>query len=364
MGAISAEAFFSRYYEEARARFLQAAEAAGAALDTKPHPLTGPKGEALSTDLAWLGAADAKRVLVTISATHGVEGFCGSGAQVGWLESGLHRERPAGTAHLMIHAINPHGFAWLRRVTEDNVDLNRNFVDHDAPYPENAGYEELAGALCPTEWDDDTIAETQKTLDAYAEKHGRTALQSAISGGQYRHANGIFFGGHRPTWSRTVLEEILHTRLARAKRVAVVDFHTGLGPHGHGERICVHPPGSASLARAAEWYRGDITSPALGTSSSVELHGSNEVGMEKALAGRDLTAIALEYGTIPTPEVRVAIRADNWLHHHGDPGSAKGKAIKAQIRAAFYPGTREWKELVWERAVETLTMAKKGLSGT
>ena len=364
MRSISPGAFFSRDYEEARARFLEAAKAAGATLDAKPHPLTGPKGEALSADLAWLGAADAEQVLVTVSATHGVEGFCGSGAQVGWLESGLYREQPAATAHLMIHAINPHGFAWLRRVTEDNVDLNRNFVDHAAPHPVNAGYEELAGTLCPTEWDQDTVAETQKTLDDYAEKHGRTALQSAISGGQYRHPDGIFFGGHRPTWSRSVMEEVFGTRLARAKRVAVVDFHTGLGPHGHGERICVHAPGSGGLERAAEWYQGDITSPALGTSSSIELHGCNEVGMEKALADRELTAIALEYGTIPTPEVRLALCADNWLHHHGDLGSAKGKAIKKQIRAAFYPDTSDWKELVWERAVETLRMALKGLSGS
>lgn len=358
----AASAYFSRTYRDARQRFLDGAAAAGAALDTRAHPLTGPDGERLSTDLAWLGPDDADRVLVTISATHGVEGFCGSGVQAGWLVSGLCRELPPGTAHLMIHAINPHGFAWLRRVTEDNVDLNRNFVDHDAAYPENPGYEALAEVLCPSEWNEGVIAETQKALESYAEAHGRTALQSAIAGGQYRHPDGIFFGGHAPTWSRLVLEEAFASRLARARRVAVVDVHTGLGPHGHGERICDHPPGLAGLARANEWYQGDITSPAMGTSSSVELHGCNQVGMEKALAGRELTAIALEYGTRPMPEVRVALRADNWLHHHGEPDSAKGRAIKKQIRAAFYPDTAEWKGLVWERAVETLRSALDGLS--
>jgi hypothetical protein len=84
--------------------------------------------------------------------------------------------------------------------------------------------------------------------------------------------------------------------------------------------------------------------------------------MEKALAGRELTAIALEYGTIPTPEVRLALCADNWLHHHGELDSPKGEAIKEQIRAAFYPDTDDWKEQVWERAVETLRLALKGLA--
>jgi len=359
---MAAEKYFSQSYQEARQRFRDCAAAAGAAMETRAHPLSGPDGEALAADLAWLGPSDAERVLVTMSATHGVEGFCGSGAQVGWLESGLFREQPSGTAHLFIHAINPHGFAWLRRVTEDNVDLNRNFVDHDAAYPENPGYEALAQVLCPKDWNEEVIAETQKSLEAYADAHGRTGLQTAISGGQYRHPDGIFFGGHAPTWSRQVLEAVFAERLNQAKRVAVVDFHTGLGPHGHGERICVHAPGSAALARAEDWYQGDITSPALGTSSSVELHGCNEVGMEQAMAGRELTAIALEYGTIPTPEVRLALCADNWLHHRGDLGSAHGRAIKQQIRAAFYPDTAEWKELVWERAVETLRCALKGLS--
>ena len=85
-------------------------------------------------------------LLVTISATHGVEGFCGSGAQVDWLTLGGPEQLPAGVAALMVHAINPHGFAWLRRVTEEGVDLNRNFVDFTAPLPENAGDEMYPGS--------------------------------------------------------------------------------------------------------------------------------------------------------------------------------------------------------------------------
>lgn len=359
---MGAESYFSADYGEARQRFRASAEAAGAVPEARPHPLTGPWGETLATDLAWLGPADAERVLVTLSATHGVEGFCGSGVQLGWLESGLYRELPEETALLMIHAINPHGFAWLRRVDEDNVDLNRNFVDHDAPYPRNPGYEDLAEVLCPPEWNDAVIAETQKVLDAYAEEHGRQGLQKAISGGQYGHPDGIFFGGHAPTWSRRALEEVFRKKLARARRVAVIDYHTGLGPYGHGERICIDPPGSEALARTSRWYEDDITSPALGTSSSVELNGCNVSGMERALPRAELTAIALEYGTIPTPQVRVALRADNWLHQHGTVNSPKGRAIKEQIRAAFYPDEADWKEMVWERAVETQRLALKGLA--
>ncbi|MFQ5468273.1 MAG: M14 family metallopeptidase [Kiloniellaceae bacterium] len=361
---MSVSAYFSKDYTEARRKFLDAAAGAEARLAHHPCPAPGPGGEALFTDTAWIGPADAACVLVTVSATHGVEGFCGSGVQVGWFEAGLHKDMPPGTALLAIHAINPHGFAWLRRVTEDNVDLNRNFVDHDQPYPLNAGYEELHEAICPTDWDDATIAATREVFAAYVEAHGTRALQSAISAGQYSHADGLFFGGNAPTWPRTALLAILAAQLGQAQRVAVVDYHTGLGPRGHGERICVHRPDSDGLARAGNWYNEDITSPYLGSSSSVELHGVNLDGLEAALPHAQVTSVALEYGTLPTEEVKLALRADNWLHVHGDPASPKGRGIKAQIRAAFYQDADDWKQMIWERGLETQRLALKGLNGS
>ncbi|MEO3431108.1 M14 family metallopeptidase [Pelagibius sp. CAU 1746] len=356
-------AYFSSDYPEARRRFAEAAERAGARLTSYGHPERGPNGEELAADVAWLGPEDAGRVLVSLSGTHGVEGFCGSGVQVGWFDSGLAAEQDAGTAYMAVHAINPHGFAWLRRVTEDNVDLNRNFVDFAASLPDNPGYDELAEALCPPTWDDATIAATRGVLRAYAEEHGPSGLQAAVTNGQYVHADGIFFGGTAPTWSHLTLKRIFQRHLARAERVAVIDYHTGLGPRGHGERICPAAPDAPVLGRVRDWYGEDFTCPALGTSSATEIRGFNVIGMEEALPGVELTAVALEYGTLPTEEVKLALRADNWLHLHGDMTSAKGGAIKDQIREAFYQDADDWKEMIWERALETQRLALAGLAG-
>ncbi len=354
--------YFSQDYFEARRRFAEAGERAGAELASHRHPGFGPDGETLSTDVAWLGPRDAERVLVSISGTHGAEGFCGSGVQLGWFESGLAGELPDGVAYMAIHAINPHGFAWLRRVTEDNVDLNRNFADFSAPLPPNAGYEELAEALCPPTWDDATITATRDVLVAYVEAHGRAALQAAVSGGQYSHPDGIFFGGQTPTWSHKTLKTLFSEDLAAARQIAVIDYHTGLGPRGHGERICAADPQSPGLARVEAWYGDDHTCPALGTSSSTEIRGHNVIGMEAAAPQAEVTAIALEYGTLPTEEVKLALRADNWLHLYGAVNSAKGRAIKAQIREAFYQDADDWKQMVWDRAVETQRLALAGLT--
>src|SRR5260370_6077507 len=297
---MSPSTYFSASYAEARGKFREAAQHAGARLAQYVNPTKGPTGEELTTDVAILGPKDAARVLITVSATHGAEGFCGSGVQVGSFESGIAGELPPGTALLAIHAINPHGFAWVRRVTEENVDLNRNFVDHTKPLPSNLGYEALHEAICPLEWNAASQSATRARFDEFREREGAAAFQRAISGGQYGHSDGIFYGGTAPTWARQALMRILAEHAGGARDLAMIDYHTGLGPWGYGEKSATHAPGSAALRRAEQWY-GTITNPALGNSSSAELHGDNLNGLETAPAGRDIafTGMALEYGTLP-----------------------------------------------------------------
>ncbi|MGD8810102.1 MAG: DUF2817 domain-containing protein, partial [Gammaproteobacteria bacterium] len=110
---------FSRDYAEARSRFREACAAAGVSVRPYENPCRGPEGEPLTMDAAWFGAPDADRVLVTISATHGVEGFCGAGVQVDWVDRHGRDPLPADLAVLHLHALNPYGFAWVRRVNED-----------------------------------------------------------------------------------------------------------------------------------------------------------------------------------------------------------------------------------------------------
>ncbi|MBM3573610.1 MAG: DUF2817 domain-containing protein, partial [Alphaproteobacteria bacterium] len=190
--------YFARDYADARRKFLAAAKIAGLKVTSFENPAKGPAGERLFTDVARVGSPTAKRVVLINSATHGVEGFCGSGCLVGWLRAGAWKGLPRGVAMVLVHAINPHGFAWLRRVTEDNVDLNRNFQDFGAPLPENAAYGELHPVILSEMWDDAADRRRREVFDAFRARHGAMELQRAISGGQYRHADGVFYGGARP----------------------------------------------------------------------------------------------------------------------------------------------------------------------
>lgn len=355
---------FSCEYEQARDKFLAAATHAGAMLRHWPHPLPGPRGEALATDSAWLGANDATRVLVILSATHGVEGFAGSGPQVDLLRGDLAARLPPDTAVLLVHAVNPHGFAWWRRVTEENVDLNRNWIDFSQPRPVNPGYETLREHYNPRSLDTVTLARHEAAIEAWRAQHGVHAERVARSSGQYTDARGIFFGGTGPTWARRTSEAILQAHLARAQAVAIVDLHTGLGPYGYGEPICNHAPGSARVQRARRWWGPSVTEPLLGTSSSQEKWGLSEFGYERALAHADIAFVALEYGTWGPPHGEDALRDDAWLWQHGagaDWADARAMPIRQALKDYFSPPRADWQEMVLWRARQVFRQALAGL---
>lgn len=356
-------ACFSADYADARRKFLSACKTAGARLRAYANPLQGPRGEELSTDVAWIGPDNARTVLASISATHGVEGFCGSAAQIDWLAHGGGDQLPAGMAALLIHAINPHGFAWLRRVNEDGVDLNRNHIDFSQPLPTNPGYDELADALVPKEIEGPVLEAADAKLAAFRAKHGDRAYRIARAGGQYTHATGHSYGGTRPTWSRLTTERIIADyRLAARDAVAVVDFHTGLGPFGYGEPISDDPPDTLAARRARAWYGDSVTSPTGGTSSSPPVIGHSGHTWARLL-GERVVYTTLEFGTYSLDNGLKALRGDYWVHNRGamDWNAADTRRVKAAIRKHFFPDTEDWKEMVLFRSRQILRQAQAGL---
>jgi hypothetical protein len=346
---MKASEHFRTTYAAARQAFRDAATTRGITVTPLRNPAAGAAGEELTTDVALIGPADAERLLVCTSATHGAEGFCGSGIQVSWLAGGGAAKLPRNTAVLMVHAINPYGFSHVRRVNEDNVDLNRNFVDHAKPYPENTGYVELRDAICPAAWTPQSVAEADRILRDYGARHGDGALSDAIAAGQYFDPQGVFYGGTQPVWSNRTIRAILAPFNATVKLAAFVDLHTGLGPYGFGEIMSNHGAKEPGHFLMKEWWGNEATYFDDGTSSSYLVLGDINIGVCQALSNAKVAGITLEYGTVPKEDMIRSVRADNWLYVHGKVDSAQGREIKAQIRAAFYQEHDDWKQMVAER---------------
>ncbi len=93
---------------------------------------------------------DSGKLLVLSSGVHGVEGFTGSAVQQMFLRELLTQEVLMETGILFMHSVNPYGFKHLRRVTENNVDLNRGSgTDPSLFETSNPGYGVLNDMLNP-----------------------------------------------------------------------------------------------------------------------------------------------------------------------------------------------------------------------
>lgn len=358
----SASPYFSRSYALARERFTAAARPLATRFASYPIAPKGREGEDLATDVALIGAADATRLLIMTSATHGVEGFCGSGCQLALLDDAemLERARQAGVALLLVHAVNPHGFSWIARTDEGNVDLNRNAQPFDGqPLPANPGYGQIHELLLPAQWPPSDANREQ--IAAYIGEHGLPAFKQAVTRGQYTHADGLFYGGDRPAASLLNLRRILVEHAAGFARIGWIDVHTGLGPRGHGEKIYAGRRDDAEVARARRWWGTDIAVPYQGTSASVDITGHLAGLAYQACPDSEPTLMALEYGTQPTERVVDALRGRNWLRAHPDAPAALRDQILQATLDAFYCDAPDWHGAVLGQSRVAVLQALLGL---
>ena len=356
---------FSIDYEAARERFCAAAEALGA--EIRRHDNPAATAGVLTSDVATFGPADAGRGLLVISGTHGLEGPAGSAAQSAWLESRANVGMPADLRVVVVHALNPWGFARLSRTNEDNIDLNRNFVDFETRLPDNPRYPELHAIACPNRLEAGTLDAIERGLDRYAAEHGYDALSDGLGGGQYAFADGLHYGGTGPTWSRQVLESVIARELAGIPRVGVIDWHTGRGEFGQPFFLCFSPPGSRGFRRAIDWwgeqaivakdaigaaYEGDAPPPRSGLLFS---------GVERALGARTDTAGAvIEFGTYPPDRVIRAELIDRLLKF-GDVDKDQRAELRAAVIEAFCPADAAWRTAVERAGIEITEQAVVGL---
>ena len=362
MGDPSSTDHFSPSYAVARAKFLGAARAAEGELIHLENASKGADGECLFTDIALLGPRSANSVLVVCSGTHGVEGFCGSGIQTGLLREGVAQRLPPDVRLVLVHALNPYGFSHIRRVNEDNVDLNRNFVSHDTGYPENPAYDALYDAINPQAGSGLARVAALARLLTLSMIKGRRTLKSAIAGGQYTHPSGLFYGGSCETWSNKALQEIVARCLSSSKRVAFVDIHTGLGPYGECTLISRFPGDSPVFERISTWWGSRATPAVTSKVAAANLTGSITMAFSAMLPTAETTPVTVEFGTVGQLKLLRAMQAENWQHHNGTPHHPTFRRAKVEMKRAYYPETTDWMQRVWEQGKEIIDRALKGLS--
>ena len=195
------------------------------------------------------------------------------------------------------------------RFTEENVDLNRNFVDFDGTLPANPGYARVHEIIARTNWSDDDLPGIFTALNALREEIGEQAFSDALNGGQYTHPDGIFYGGARVQWSNHAFRNAVREHVAHAKSAAMIDLHTGIGPRNGHIFLCFHRPGSEAYARARNWWgdravnREGVTHKAVADYQGLKL-------LEIDASGRVVSDQALRSDLIKTTSADVTFSRD------------------------------------------------------
>ncbi len=352
--------YFSEHYAQARSRFIQSSKAlctqwlassTKAQLHAYEHPThKGAQGETLAMDVLSITPEGANKVLMITSAMHGLEGFCGSGCQIALLNDQelLARFIELKTSLVFVHAVNPFGFSHLRRVNEDNIDLNRNFINFAEPLVRNDLYGEIHSLMVPEQWPPSPAI--RAAVEAYIAKNGQKALQSAVTMGQSSHPDGLFFSGKEQAWSNATLRQVMRENIAPHAIATWIDIHTGLGPSGYGEKICGGQNDDDELNRARQCWGADVVSPYNGESSSAAIRGPGTSAIPQECPNTVVSAMALEFGTVPVLAVLQNLRADQWLVNQQAKGQTipteQAQNIKKHLRDAFYVDTDIWRGAV------------------
>jgi hypothetical protein len=356
---------FPTDYATSRELFQDAAARLGWSCQSHYIGQTGPDGGKLTIDAAISPAPQAERVLVASSGLHGVEAPFGAAVQLAAMDAWADgREFPSGVRCVFLHALNPYGFAWGRRVDGDNIDPNRNFLLAGEEYHGSPdGYKDfdplLNARTPPSRWD-------FFALRAWllVQRHGLPALKQALVIGQYDFPKGIFFGGHGPGSTHQALRHRLRAWIGPATSVLHLDFHTGLGDWGTFKLLLDAPTTPEQRARLDRWFGPGSHEDDNPNGVAYLPRGSfGPWCVAQQLAPDYLYAVA-EFGTYGTVAMMTGIRAENQAHHWGRPGGMAERRARERLAELFCPSDPNWRRRVLTQGVDLVSRAVAGLAET
>jgi len=347
----SLNGYFSPDYFIARTRFRESAANRGARLQTLPMTAKGPNGEDLTIDIAWFGSDSPRRVLLHSSGLHGIEGFAGSAIQLQLLDK--LPPLPADVALVVVHILNPYGMSWLRRVNENNVDLNRNFPSTGSYAGAPPTYANLDPFLNPRSRPAYDFFFSKAAC--YVFRYGMTPVKQSVAGGQYEFPDGLFFGGKQLEEGPRIYEAFLNERVASSQKATVIDVHTGLGEFAEDSLLVEMD----DYARLRNIFGERVTALDPNQGSAYRVEGGLQSMIFRVFSKIRPTFVGQEFGTYSTIKVLHALREENRWHHYGD--GDLDHSTKQTLKETFCPDDESWREAVLKRGQDVVERALEEL---
>lgn len=352
---------FSPDYATARARFRSATIAPEWHHEAYGITASGLTDDELTIDVARYGSATADRLLIISSGLHGTEAPFGSAVQLAWLNSLPHGwTPPTGVAVLLIHSLNPYGHAMIRRANEDNVDLNRNFLE-----PEQFAVlkEQTAKSFGPL----DPYVNPPRppglinwfpiVFPWMALRFGMKTLQHVLPAGQYAYPKGIFYGGEAHSQSTQIVMNEMPHWIGPARQVLHLDFHTGLGRFATYKLLASDPADSERVRLAERIFGSQHVEADHLTPGGYHNHGDIGEWLSGRFSDRTYLYLCAEFGSYGSTRVIGALRRENQVHFWGDREGKTYKRVKRECRNIFVPESLRWREACVGDALAVIELA-------
>ncbi len=301
-------------------------------------------------------------LVVLISGTHGIEGFAGSAVQRWLLDQNFNTDK---TAILMIHGFNLYGFKKLRRVNENNIDLNRNFIlARNQFQAHDEKYAELDSFLNPKSTAELNFFSRFSFIISSVfniARHSLEGLRSSILKGQYSFPEGIFYGGEKTQVQSLLITDLVQTYMKPYKKIFLADLHTG-----YGERAKLH-----LLAGKAADKNSTTLTKIFGTEDIDFADKKKFYAVEgemityfadqiRLVVDVEVSGVVFEYGTLDSQKTLGSIESlrrvilENQNFHHPAKNEST-QEIKSLYREMFYPSDEGWRVQVLKQSSEKMT---------
>ena len=351
------QALFPETYEQSRERFrnnLFVVQSMWPQAKLFQHKLTGD--EDLTIDWIYSEAIDSnEKVLLFTTGEHGVEGYVGSAMLQRFIELYMPKLDPRKSGILLVHAVNPWGMKHHRRGTAKNVDLNRTFVWNEGFDPEfNTDYQKIKSFLGPsTKLKNTAISDLIYMFGLFwhIARMGMRNFRYALLLGQYRHPQGLYYGGTETPEETRALMELYRKALNDYDQVLHLDMHTGYGP-----RYQMSLVNSALDKETSGYFVKRFNYPLVVAATADEFYAIRGDMIDYIYALRQnefpqkrLYATSFEFGTLgdtlyglfQSPRVMIY---ENRVYWYGAQNEKVLVWAKHGFEELFHPVAKDWRE--------------------
>jgi hypothetical protein len=348
------EEYYSNDYVAAAQRFRDQSQRLvdnGVAYDVQRLVLKekGPMEEELSIDICMLGDSSANKLLLSTSGIHGVEGYPGSAIQLYTMKEIEKNGIPEGVVVAFVHALNPWGMAWLRRVNETNSDLNRNFLSPNEEYlGEPEDYSKVNHLINPSKPPSKSGKIFTMEMLFHILKHGMRRTKQAIAEGQYTRPEALQFGGEGLQQGPKLFLTWLEGVLGDIDNIMAIDLHTGLGKSGQ-DTLLLNPGYSQDEIEIMKERFGKRIASLDSSSIAYKTRGDLHQGLMTRWPDKDWTCITQEFGTYRQLRVLKALRSENAWTQHGNVEDIYNHWSRYRLLRTFNPRNDGWRGQLLKR---------------